>query len=61
MDRRFEEAEPLVLEAWKSISAAFPATDPRVAAARARVVEMYAAWGRPQRAQEVLATAAVTR
>ena len=55
LERRFEEAEPLVLEAWKTIAGAFPATDPRVKAARDRVVEMYAAWGKPEQAERVLA------
>jgi non-specific serine/threonine protein kinase/serine/threonine-protein kinase len=58
LDGRFEEAEPLILDSWRTISGQFPAGDPRTVAARARVVEMYKAWGRPGSADAAFAAAA---
>ncbi|MCE3002586.1 MAG: serine/threonine-protein kinase [Xanthomonadaceae bacterium] len=54
-DRRFAEAEPLVLASWRGLRAQFPDTDPRVGGARERVVELYAGWNRKADADAVLA------
>ena len=55
LDRRFAEAEPLVLASWRGLRAQFPDADPRVAGARTRVEELYRGMGEPDRARAVLA------
>jgi tetratricopeptide (TPR) repeat protein len=54
--RSFAEAEPLILsgyEGMKAREASIPPSDrPRLAEAAARVVRLYEAWGKPEKAEE---------
>ena len=48
--KRFEEAEPLLLESHIAIEKTLSARDPRTENAKARLVELYEAWGKPEKA-----------
>jgi serine/threonine-protein kinase len=48
--KRFEEAEPLLLESHTAIEKALSARDPRTQSARERLVKLYEAWGKPEAA-----------
>ncbi len=54
-DRRYAEAEPLVLASWRNLRAQFPDTDSRVVGAKTRVEELYRGSGQPARIAQVLA------
>jgi non-specific serine/threonine protein kinase/serine/threonine-protein kinase len=48
--RRFAEAERLMLEAYPIVDAHFGARHPRVTAVVERIVALYDAWGKPEKA-----------
>jgi hypothetical protein len=54
--KKFAEAEPLILAGYEGMKARegkiAPAGRPRLAAAARRVVELYEAWGKPEKAAE---------
>jgi eukaryotic-like serine/threonine-protein kinase len=50
--KRYDEAEPLVTSSYARISAQFDSTNARTEAARARVLRLYEAWGKPEKAKE---------
>ena len=50
--RRFAEAERLMLEAYPTVDAQFGARHPRVTAVVERIVALYDAWGKPEKAAE---------
>ena len=47
---RMADAEPLLLDGYKTLVAAFGANDPRSKQAQSRIVALYEAWGKPDRA-----------
>ena len=47
---RYEEAETLLLESHTAMNKAMGANDPRVQRAKARLVKLYEAWGKPEEA-----------
>jgi tetratricopeptide (TPR) repeat protein len=49
-ERRFGEAEGLLLRARSSLDSALGAGHPRTVEARRRLVSLYEAWGRPEKA-----------
>ena len=49
---RFDEAEPLVLEAYERLRSDREVLDLIKREARARVIDLYDAWGKPQQAAE---------
>jgi serine/threonine protein kinase/tetratricopeptide (TPR) repeat protein len=53
--KRFREAEPLILEAFPIIEKAFGINHPRTQAAVRRLIGLYEAWGKPERAAEYTA------
>jgi serine/threonine protein kinase/tetratricopeptide (TPR) repeat protein len=53
--KRFREAEPLLLEAFPIIEKAFGINHPRTQAAVRRLVGLYEAWGKPEKAAEYTA------
>lgn len=50
--RRFEEAERLLLEGYPVVERQFGASSPRVIAVVERAVAIYQAWGKPDKAAE---------
>ena len=52
---RFEEAEPLLLTAWKTVTSQFPDGDPRRQNVRTSVETLYRLWGKPTHAASALA------
>jgi len=50
--KRFREAEPLILEAFPIIDQAFGINHPRTQAAVKRLIGLYEAWGKPEKAAE---------
>jgi eukaryotic-like serine/threonine-protein kinase len=48
--KRFEEAETLLLESHTAMNKAMGANDPRTRRARARLFKLYEAWGKPEQA-----------
>ena len=55
--KRHAEAEPLIVDSYRTIRAQFAADDVRVVAVRGRVEELYRLWGKPDRAAEVIRAA----
>jgi len=53
--KRFEEAEPLLLEAFPIIEKDFGINHPRAQAAVKRLIGLYEAWGKPEKAAEYTA------
>ena len=53
--RRYDEAEPLLLQSYRSVRAALPAGDPRLTTPRERVEQLYRAWGHAERIAAALA------
>ena len=46
--KRFEEAEPLLVESYATLNSRLGPTDPRTAEALRRLVALYSLWGKPQ-------------
>jgi hypothetical protein len=50
--RRFAEAEKLLLPAYEALAAQFPLSHPRVAGVAERLAALYDSWGQPQKASQ---------
>jgi serine/threonine protein kinase len=50
--RRFDEAEPLLLESYSTLDARLGRHDPRTVEAIVRLVSLYQAWGKPEQAAQ---------
>ena len=50
-ERRFEEAEKLLVHAHATLALAFERSDRRMAESRVQLVRLYQAWGKPDRAR----------
>jgi eukaryotic-like serine/threonine-protein kinase len=48
VQKRFDEAEPLLLESHTALNKALGENDPRTQRARRRLVALYEAWGKPE-------------
>jgi serine/threonine-protein kinase len=51
VQKRFDEAEPLLIEGHKTLGASLGPRDPRTEEARRRLVALYEAWGKPEAAK----------
>jgi len=49
---RYDEAEPLLLESYKSLKSSQGATNPRTRLALRRLIALYNAWGKPDTADQ---------
>jgi eukaryotic-like serine/threonine-protein kinase len=54
-ERRYREAEPLLLESYPIIRSSFGPAHNRTVVAGRRIVDLYKAWGKPQKAAEYAA------
>jgi non-specific serine/threonine protein kinase/serine/threonine-protein kinase len=50
--RRFEQAEPLLVDAERALSAMLPAGHPQLKPLRLKLAQMYEQWGKPDQARE---------
>jgi serine/threonine-protein kinase len=50
VQKRFDEAEPLLIESHKTLGASLGPRDPRTEEARRRLVALYETWGKPESA-----------
>ena len=50
--KRFAEAEPLLVESYASLKSRLGQRDPRTAEALQRLVKLYEAWGKPAQAAQ---------
>jgi serine/threonine protein kinase/tetratricopeptide (TPR) repeat protein len=48
--KRFEEAEPMLLQSYNALKAKRPASDRRIEQARKRLLDLYLAWKKPDKA-----------
>ena len=54
--KRFEEAETLLLESHTAVNKTLGANDPRTRRARDRLFRLYEAWGKPDQAESYRAS-----
>ncbi|HEV7860888.1 MAG TPA: serine/threonine-protein kinase [Pyrinomonadaceae bacterium] len=56
--KRFNEAEPLLVESYTTLDSQLGQRDPRTVEALGRLVNLYQAWGKPERAAQYVAFSA---